>query len=106
MIERHADLFFKWLRFPCTVFDGETLLKPLHMAKESSGRSDSSKRETIAPNGDKRYVRRDEDGRFSESDDVSRSLSQDRKRTAKNDTKPGHGDKGDRKASSTKSGGQ
>jgi hypothetical protein len=72
------------------------------MAKESTGRSGSGKRETLAPNDDKRYVRRDEAGRFSESDDVSRSLSQDRKRTAKNDTKPGQGDRGDRKTSSTK----
>jgi hypothetical protein len=68
------------------------------MAKESSGRGAAGKRESIAPNNDKRYVRRDEAGRFSESDDVSRSLSQDRKRSAKNDTKPGHGDKGDRKS--------
>ena len=73
--------------------------------KESSGRSGSGKRELIAPNGDKRYVRRDEQGRFSESDDVSRSLSQDRKRTAKTDAKPGYGDKGDRKTSSKKRGG-
>lgn len=56
-----------------------------------------SKRELIAPKGDKRYVRRDENGRFSESDDVSRSLSQDRKREAKNTTRPGQGDRGDRK---------
>jgi len=72
--------------------------------KESSGRSGSGKRELIAPNGDKRYVRRDEQGRFSESDDVSRSLSQDRKRTAKTEAKPGYGDKGDRKTSSKKRG--
>ena len=57
----------------------------------------SSKRELISPNGDKRYVRRDEQGRFKESDDVSRSLSQDRRRTAKTDAKPGQGDRGDRK---------
>jgi hypothetical protein len=56
------------------------------------------KRELIAPNGDKRYVRRDENGRFSESDDVSRSLSQDRKRKATHTTTPGHGDRGDRKS--------
>ena len=80
-------------------------LKPFFMAntrKESAGRSSASKRETIAPNGDKRYVRRDENGRFTESDDVSRSLSQDKKRTAKNDTKPGQGDRGDRKSASAK----
>lgn len=58
----------------------------------------SSKRELIEPNkGDKRYVRRDEDGRFKESDDVSRSLSQDVRKDAKHDTTPGHGDRGDRK---------
>lgn len=57
----------------------------------------SSKRELIEPNGDKRYVRRDEQGRFKESDDVSRSLSQDRRRDAKHEAKPGQGDRGDRK---------
>jgi hypothetical protein len=56
------------------------------------------KREMIEPQqGDKRYVRRDAQGRFSESDDVGRSLSQDRKRTAKTPAKRGQGDKGDRK---------
>lgn len=58
------------------------------------------KRELIEPHeGDKRYVRRDEDGRFAESDDVSRSLSQDRKRDAKTKSTPGHGDRGDRNPS-------
>ena len=56
------------------------------------------KRELIEPHiGDKRYVRRDAAGRFKESDNVSRSLSQDRKRTAKTTTKSGQGDRGDRK---------
>lgn len=56
-----------------------------------------SKRELIEPNpGDKRYVRRDEKGQFKESDDVSRSLSQDQKRQAKTKSKPGQGDRGDR----------
>jgi hypothetical protein len=55
-----------------------------------------AKRELIEPHpGDKRYVRRDEAGRFSESDDVSKSLSQDQRRKA-GATKPrGQGDKGD-----------
>ena len=58
----------------------------------------SSKRELIEPHkGDKRYIRRDEQGRIKESDDVSRSLSQDQKREAKTASKPGEGDKGDRK---------
>jgi len=55
------------------------------------------KRELIEPNeGDKRYVRRDEEGKFKESDDVSRSLSQDQKRDAQTASEPGQGDKGDR----------
>ncbi len=54
------------------------------------------KRELIEPNkGDKRYVRRDEDGQFAESDDQHRSLSQDDRQNAKTTSKPGQGDKGD-----------
>lgn len=59
-----------------------------------------SKRELIEPNpGDKRYVRRDSKGRFTESGDVGRSLSQDRQRHAKHDAGPGQGDRGDRQRS-------
>ena len=62
-------------------------------------------RELIEPNeGDKRYVRRDEEGKFKESDDLNRSLSQDQKRDAKNQSKPGQGDKGDRSSSGGSSG--
>jgi hypothetical protein len=58
----------------------------------------AEKRELIEPNpGDKRFVRRDEEGKFKESVDVGRSLSQDRKRQAKTESEPGQGDKGDRK---------
>jgi hypothetical protein len=58
----------------------------------------AGKRELIEPNkGDKRYVRRDANGQFKESDDVSRSLSQDQKRKAKSSTTAGQGDRGDRK---------
>ena len=65
------------------------------MAK-NTGRG-SGKRELIEPHpGDKRYVRRDENGRFSESDDQGRSLSQDRRRDAKTKSEPGQGDRGDR----------
>jgi hypothetical protein len=57
-----------------------------------------SKRELIEPHpGDKRYARRDSTGKFKEMDNVSKSLSQDRKRTAKTSAKPGQGDRGDRK---------
>lgn len=65
---------------------------------------DNSKRELIAPNGDKRYVKRDEDGKFTESVEVGASLSADAKSHAKTKVKPGHGDQGDveRKKSSDK----
>ncbi len=58
----------------------------------------SSKRELIDTGTDKRYVRRDKEGRFKESDDVGKSLSQDQKRQAKTVAKRGQGDRGDRKA--------
>jgi hypothetical protein len=55
-------------------------------------------RELIEPNdGDKRYVRRDEKGQFTESqDDVGRSLAQDQRTDAKTEVKKGQGDRGDR----------
>jgi hypothetical protein len=46
---------------------------------------------------DKRYVRRDENGRFKESVDVGRSLSADKRHEAKHDAKPGEVDIGDHK---------
>jgi hypothetical protein len=58
-----------------------------------------SKRELIDTGTDKRYVRRDEKGRFKESDDVGRSLAADRRQRAKTVSKPGQGDRGDRKGS-------
>jgi hypothetical protein len=58
-----------------------------------AGRSD---RELIDTGNDKRFVRRDEKGRFKESDDVGRSLSQDVRRQAGNTSRKGQGDRGDR----------
>jgi hypothetical protein len=55
----------------------------------------SSKRELISPNGNKRYVRRNEKGQFKSSDDVGRSLSQDMRKHARNKVKSGQGDRGD-----------
>jgi hypothetical protein len=69
-------------------------------AKKTTKKKRASKRELIAPRGDKRYVRRDPGGRIKESDDVSRSLSQDRRRKAKRASKLGHGDRGDQKPAS------
>lgn len=57
----------------------------------------SSKRELIAPRGDKRYIRRDESGRIVESDDQGRSLSQDVRKPAKTKVPAGMGDRGDQK---------
>jgi hypothetical protein len=56
-----------------------------------------TKRELIDTGTDERCVRRDNDGKFEESVDVSRSLSADARHDAKHDAKPGQGDKGDRK---------
>lgn len=53
-------------------------------------------RELIDTGTDKRYVRRDKDGQFSESDDVGRASAQDQKRDAENKAKKGEGDRGDR----------
>ena len=56
----------------------------------------AAKRELVNTGTDKRYVRRDSEGKFKESDDVGRSLAQDGKRTAKTKSKRGQGDRGDR----------
>jgi hypothetical protein len=56
-----------------------------------------SKRELINTGTDKRYVRRDSEGRFKESDDQGRSLAQDVKREAKTKVKSGQGDRGDQR---------
>jgi hypothetical protein len=55
------------------------------------------KRELIDTGSDKRYIRRDDSGKFKESVDVGRSLSADKRHDAKNDAEPGQGDKGDHK---------
>ena len=55
----------------------------------------NSKRELIDTGTDKRYVRRDDEGRFKEVDDVGRSLSQDVRRHAKTVVPKGQGDRGD-----------
>lgn len=55
-----------------------------------------SARELIDTGTDKRFVRRDEEGKFKESDDVGKSLAADRRQKAKTEVKSGQGDKGDR----------
>jgi hypothetical protein len=58
----------------------------------------ATKRELIDTGRDMRFVRRDASGQFKESDDAGRSLSQDRKRTARKAVSSGQGDRGDRKS--------
>lgn len=65
--------------------------------KKSGGKKGSGKRELIAPKGNKRLVRRGPKGKFTESDDLSRSLRQDVKKKAKTKVKSGQGDRGDQK---------
>jgi hypothetical protein len=60
-------------------------------------RKKAADRELIDTGTDKRFVRRDEEGKFKESDDVGRSLAQDVRKRAKTEVKAGQGDKGDRK---------
>jgi hypothetical protein len=55
----------------------------------------SGKRELIDTGRNKMFAKRGAKGRFKEMDDVSRSLSADRRRTAKTTVKSGHGDQGD-----------
>lgn len=57
----------------------------------------NSHRELVDTGKDKRYLRRDEKGRFEEVVDVGRSLAQDRKQVAKTKVPPGQGDRGDQK---------
>ena len=53
-------------------------------------------RELIDTGADKRFVRRDEQGQFKESDDVGKSLARDQRQSAKTTSKKGEGDRGDR----------
>jgi hypothetical protein len=65
-------------------------------SKKSTTKKASGKRELMKPKGDARFVRRDAKGRIKESDDVGKSLKQDRGRKATKKVKSGQGDRGDR----------
>jgi len=60
-----------------------------------------SSREVIQPHkADKRYVRRDKNGKFTEDQtSVGKSLAADRRSKAKTVVPKGQGDRGDQKAS-------
>jgi hypothetical protein len=66
-------------------------------SKGGSSRKGGGKRELIDTGTDKRYVRRDEGGRFGESDDQGRSLARDVRQAAKKKVPAGQGDRGDQK---------
>jgi hypothetical protein len=55
----------------------------------------SNERELIDTGTDKRYVRRDDEGKFKDSDDQSRSLGQDVKQHSGTQKPENQGDKGD-----------
>jgi hypothetical protein len=57
----------------------------------------TSKRELIDTGTDKRFVRRDDKGRFQDVVDVGKSLAQDRRQQAKTEVESGQGDRGDQK---------
>jgi hypothetical protein len=59
-------------------------------------------RELLDTGTDKRFIRRDGGGRFGETDDVGRSLTQDRRQKAKRVIKAGDGDRGDQKPRAAK----
>lgn len=60
-------------------------------------KKNSSKRELIDTGNDKRFVRRDEQGRFDEVVDAGKSIAQDRRKHAKTEVPSGQGDRGDQK---------
>ena len=57
----------------------------------------AQKRERIDTGTDSRFVRRDDGGKFKESDDVGKSLAADQKQSAKKVVPKGQGDRGDQK---------
>jgi hypothetical protein len=67
--------------------------------KESAkmGSDKTNKRELIDTGTDKRFVRRDDKGRFDDVVDVGKSLAQDRRQHAETEVEPGQGDRGDQK---------
>jgi hypothetical protein len=60
----------------------------------------TSKRTVIEPRkGDRRYVRRNQEGEFKKEVSAGRSLAADRRKSAKTTVKKGQGDRGDVKRS-------
>jgi hypothetical protein len=57
----------------------------------------AQKRERIDTATDSRFVRRDDEGKFKESDDAGRSIAADRRQPAQKVVPKGQGDRGDQK---------
>jgi hypothetical protein len=74
-----------------------TVKKKAATKQAPARRKKAARRELIDTGRDKRFVRRDEQGQFAESDDVGKSLTQDRRKKAKKVVRAGQGDKGDRR---------
>jgi hypothetical protein len=61
----------------------------------------TKKRELVDTGTDKRFARRDDQGKFTgDQVDVGRSLTDDRQQHAKTVAKPGQGDRGDQRKKS------
>ena len=60
-------------------------------------RTASKGRKLTTPRGDRRIVRRDTEGKFSESDDAGRSLAADRRQRAERTVPKGEGDRGEQR---------
>jgi hypothetical protein len=59
-------------------------------------------RELIDTGSDTRFIRREELGRFTEKDDVGRSLSLDVRERATHESRKGQGDRGDRRRTTSR----
>ena len=67
-----------------------------HRQENQMAKRSASKRKLIDTGRNKMFAKRNPKGQFKEMDDVGRSLTADRRRTAKTVSKAGHGDQGDR----------
>jgi hypothetical protein len=66
------------------------------MASAAKVRKSGGGRKLMQPKGNRRFVRRDAAGRFSEVDDAGRSIARDVRTRAKTKVSSGQGDRGDR----------
>ncbi len=66
-------------------------------SKRSGASNRSGSRERVEnPRTGPTYVRRNDEGKFEEVEDVGRAASGDKRRDAKHPSRPGAGDRGDR----------